>query len=116
MTNDNKSYEIDQIGERKANEIKIEESEIDERYEIENNQTFNSIYHKQNRENDYLVDTGTELEQDTVHDTKELEKNTNKFFTNVIFEIQQNDEVIYEKLIVMLLKRYIIDWKILPKI
>ena len=47
--------------------------------------------------NDDLVDTDTNLEDDTVHDTEELEKNNKKKFTNIISENKQYDEVICEK-------------------
>ena len=49
---------------------------------------------QESRENGYLVDTDTEMEHCTVHDTEELESNTNKKLTNVIYETEQNDEVL----------------------
>ena len=38
------------------------------------------------------------MEDDTVHDTEELQNNTNNKFTNVISENKQDDEVIYENI------------------
>ena len=65
-------------------------------YQIENTQMFNSINTQERRENDDLVDTDTELEYDTVHDTEELENNTNKNITNFISEAKQDVEVLGE--------------------
>ena len=36
------------------------------------------------------------MEHDTVHDTEELEKNTNKNITNVISETKHDDDVLDE--------------------
>ena len=55
---------------------------------------------QKNRELDNLVDTdtATEMEHDNVHDTEELEKNTNKNITNVVNETKQDDEVLDKNL------------------
>ena len=78
MIYNNESDEIYNIIEKQANKWDLEESETDERDQTENTPTFNKIGNQYTRENDDLVDTDTDLEHDTVHDTKDLENNINK--------------------------------------
>ena len=79
--------------------------ETDERDQIENTTTFNKIDTQDIIEKGNLVDTDTELQHDTVHDTEEVELKINKNLTTVIAENKKDDEVIDEKIILMLMKR-----------
>ena len=110
MVYDNKYDEIYQMGKRQANEIYFEILENDKRNQIENTTTVNMINTQECREDDYLVDTDTDLEHATVHDTEDVENTINKNLTTVIAETKQDDEVLDEKLIMMMLKRQIHKW------
>ena len=90
--------------------------ETDGIYRIENTLTFNRINNQEIIENGDLVDTDTDMEHGTVNDNEELENNTNKNRTTMISETKQYDEVIYKKLILMLLKRQIKKLRILLKL
>ena len=63
-----------------------------------------------------LVDTDTELENDTVHDTEYLEYNINKKLLILFLKIYVMMKFLMKKLILMLLKRQILKWKILLKL
>ena len=54
------------------------------------------IDNKKFREDQDLVDTDTELEHNTVHNTEELENNNNRNLTTAIYETKQDDEVLDE--------------------
>ena len=82
--------------EKYKKKLESEESETDEGDQIENTQIFNRIDTQESIENDDIVDTDTDIEQDTVHNTEELENDTNKNLTNVIYENKKDDEVLDE--------------------
>ena len=66
MIGDKEYDEGDKIEEIKANLIDSEESENDERYQIENAQSLKSIDNQQIRENVDIFDTNIDLGTDTV--------------------------------------------------
>ena len=72
--------------------------ETDKIYQIENATTFNSIDTKECREDNNLVDKNTDLEHNTVHDTKKKKNKSNKNLTTGIVENKQDDEVLDEKI------------------
>ena len=69
--------------------MSLEESETDERDQIENSTKLNMSNNQELRDYDDLVDTDTELEHGPVHDTEEVEKTINK---NVITVIAENEQ------------------------
>ena len=71
--------------------------ETDKRDQIENTTTFNRINTQEFMEDGDLLDTGTDLEHDTVHNTEEVEKNIYKNITTVISENKQDDGVLDRK-------------------
>ena len=96
MIHDIKSNEKDQIGERKANELDSEDSETDERYQIENTQSGKRIGNQQNRENDDLVYTEIDLDTDTiVEDTTEIiePQPNNEGLENMVDQYTENTQL-----------------------
>ena len=96
MIHDIKSNEKDQIGERKANELDSEDSETDERYQIENTQSGKRIGNQQNRENDDLVYTEIDLDTDTiVEDTTEIiePQPNNEGLENMVVQYTENTQL-----------------------
>ena len=86
------------IYEKKENRIDLKESETYERGQIENPTKINMRNNQERRQENYIIDTDTELEHGLVHDNEELEKKINKNLTTVIAENKKDSEVLYEKI------------------
>ena len=71
----------------------LEESENDERHQIENKSIWNMRKIKEPRGDDDLVDTDTESENGPVRDTKEVANTINKNITILIADNKQDKEV-----------------------
>ena len=80
------------------NEMDSEESETNERDQIENPTKLNMCNIKELSEDEDLEDTDTDLEHGPVHDTKEADKMINKNLTIVITENRQDKKVNDEKI------------------
>ena len=80
------------------NEMDSEESETNERDQIENPTKLNMCNIQELSEDEDLEDTDTDLEHGTVHDTKEVDKMINKNLTIVITENRQDKKVNDEKI------------------
>ena len=60
------------------------------------------------REKDDLVDTDTDLEHYTVHNTEELEKNTEKILLMLFLKLIKMMKFLMKQFFLMLLKRQIL--------
>ena len=79
--------------------MNLEESETDERDQIENPTKLNMSNNQELRYYDNLVDTDTELEHGTVNDTEEVGKSINKNVTTVIAENEQDEKSMIQNLL-----------------
>ena len=75
------------------NEKYLEKSETDKRYQMENLTKSNIRYNQEVREDNYIIDTYTDMEHGPVHDTEEVGEKNYKNITTVTAANKQYEEV-----------------------